>query len=85
MDTYCKRCGEPWDLYGVEHGDMTETEKERFWRGDDCPSCYGKPVEKRPFRAELTTALHGLLGDDLDGLASELEDAEFMLGEKFWE
>jgi hypothetical protein len=29
--------------------------------------------------------LHGLLGDDVDGLAAELEDAEFMLGSDFWE
>ncbi len=84
MDVYCKRCGEPWDLYGVEHGDLTAEERDRFWRGEDCPSCHGKAVEKRPFRAELTTVLHDLLGDDVDGLAAELEDAEVMLGGEFW-
>ena len=85
MDVYCKRCGEPWDLYGVLHGDLTDTERDRFWRGEGCPSCHGKAVEKRPLRAELTTALHDLLGDDVDGLAAELEDAEFMLGGEFWD
>ncbi len=83
MDVYCKRCGEPWDLLGVNDGDMTATERDRFWRGEDCPSCHGKAVEKRPFRAELTTVLHDLLGDDVDGLAAELEDAEVMLGGEF--
>lgn len=29
--------------------------------------------------------MHEVLGDDLDGLAAELEDAEYLLGEKFWE
>lgn len=85
MDVYCKRCGEPWDLYGVEHGDMTDDERRRFWAGEGCPRCYGKPVAKRPFRAEVTSVLHDLLGDDLDGLAAELDDAEFMLGKEFWD
>jgi len=85
MDIYCKRCGEPWDLYGVEHGDMTDEECRRFWRGKGCPSCYRKPIEEQPFRGQLTTVLHDVLGDDLDGLASELEDAESLLGEDFWD
>jgi len=106
MDVYCKRCGEPWDFYWVQHG-------ERFWRGEGCPACYGKepcysrfPCEEcldselvgfpvcrasrskklaqRPFRAELTAALHGSLGDDLDGLAAMLDDAESLLGSDFF-
>jgi hypothetical protein len=40
---------------------------------------------KRPFRAELASVLGDLLGDDTDGLASEMEDAEYMMGLKFWE
>jgi hypothetical protein len=38
---------------------------------------------KRPFRAELADALGGILGDDLDGLAAEMEDAEYLLGSEF--
>ena len=56
----------------VEHGDITDEERRRFWRGKGCPSCYGKPIGKQPFRGQLTTALHEVLGDNLDGLASEL-------------
>ena len=85
MDVYCKRCGEPWDLYGVEHGDMDDDERRRFWAGEGCPSCYGKPVEKRPFRADLMGELHAVLGSDIDGLAAMMEDAEFMLGSGFWD
>lgn len=40
---------------------------------------------KRPYRAEIAEALGDLLGDDIDGLAAEMEDAEFSLGSKFWE
>jgi len=115
MDVYCKRCGEPWDLYGVEHSDMDDSERRRFWAGEGCPSCYGKQpcnreeeceecpeydpakfvqtcrankskkLAKRPFRAQLTAALQTMLGDDVDGLAAELEDAEALMGKTFWE
>lgn len=84
MDLYCKRCGEPWDYYGVMHGDLTDEERERFRQGEGCPACFGKPVEKKPFRAELATVMEDILGDDLDGVASEMEDAEYLLGEEFW-
>jgi hypothetical protein len=40
---------------------------------------------KRPFRAELASALGSILGDDTDGLAAEMEDAEALLGKEFWE
>jgi len=85
MDVYCERCGEPWDAYGVEHGDLTPEERRRFWAGQGCPSCYGKPVERRPFRARLAGALQDILGDDVDGLAAELEDAEYLMGRAFWD
>ncbi len=83
MDVYCKRCGEPFELVGITD-DFTDEEKKRFWAGKGCPCCYGKPAPvKRPFRAELQEALEGILGDDHDGLAAEMEDAEFMLGNEF--
>ena len=85
MDLYCKRCGEPWDFDSVQHGDFTPTEQRRFWDAEGCPACYGKPVEKQPFRAQVMAAFHEVLGDDLDGLAAEMEDAEYMMGGKFWE
>jgi len=84
MDLYCERCGEPWEHYYVHH-EMTPEERNRFFQGQGCLSCYGKPVEKRPFRAELSSALRSVLGDDTDGLAAEMEDAEHLLGSKFWE
>jgi len=38
-DLVCNRCGEPWDVYGVEHGDMTDEERQRFRAGEGCPCC----------------------------------------------
>jgi len=87
VDIYCKRCGEPWDAYGAQQAlDMTRQEYNAMMAGEGCPSCYGKPLEKpQPFRARLTSELHAVLGDDIDGLAAELEDAEFAMGSEFWE
>lgn len=38
-DLHCNKCSEPWDAWGVYHGDMTSEEKERFLRGEGCPCC----------------------------------------------
>jgi hypothetical protein len=38
-DILCSVCGEPWDAYGVHHGDMTTDEAERFLSGEGCPAC----------------------------------------------
>jgi len=84
MDVYCKRCGEPWELLGITD-EFTSDERNRFWAGEGCPCCYNKPApEKQPFRSELQEALEGILGDDHDGLAAEMEDAEAMFGNEFY-
>jgi len=85
MDLYCQRCGEPWDAYGARHGDMTYEEYRRFIAGAGCPHCFGKEVEKRPLRSQIMSAMRDVLGGDIDGIAAEMEDAEAMLGSKFWE
>ena len=42
-DILCTVCGEPWDGYGVRHGDMTPAEARKFLAGQGCPSCgFGK-------------------------------------------
>jgi len=83
MDLYCKRCGEPYDFFHVQD-EMIATERIHFYDGEGCPSCFGKEVQRQPMRAQAMAALHKVLGDDLDGLAAMLEDAEYMLGEEFW-
>ena len=39
-DIYCAKCEEPWDSYGVRHGDMTAGESKRFLLGEGCPCCH---------------------------------------------
>jgi hypothetical protein len=112
MDLYCQRCGEPWDFYGVYHGDLEPEEKDDFIKGRGCPACNGQVMctrpnscqdcdqgaensqgiftclqghFKRPFRAELASVLTDILGEDVDGIAAEMEDAEWLFGKGFWE
>ena len=80
MDLYCKRCGEPYDYYHVEH-EMTPQERMRFYDPKEgCPSCIGKEVAERPAIAEAMEVAHELLGDDTDGLAAMMEDFDFLGG-----
>jgi hypothetical protein len=78
MDLYCNRCGEPFELLGITD-EFTPQEKKDFYSGKGCPCCIGKPTPvKVPFRAKAMAVLQDVLGDDIDGIAAELEDAEGM-------
>lgn len=88
MDVYCAKCAEPWDVYTVYHelGDCDDgntSNKEAhalFAKGQGCPSCrWGKDAPKeRPLKAEASSVMMDLLGDDLDGVASMMDDCEYM-------
>jgi hypothetical protein len=38
-DVICRKCGEPWDSWGVRNGDMDSADAGKFLRGEGCPSC----------------------------------------------
>jgi hypothetical protein len=40
-DIRCVVCGEPWEAYGVNHGDMLPWEAKLFKAGAGCPCCEG--------------------------------------------
>ncbi|HIK62248.1 MAG TPA: hypothetical protein EYF98_16345 [Planctomycetes bacterium] len=40
-DLTCVVCGEPWDAWGVRHGDMLRWHASLFLKGAGCPSCEG--------------------------------------------
>lgn len=44
-DILCAICREPWDGYGVEHGDMLPWEAVLFKKGAGCPCCEGESPE----------------------------------------
>jgi len=41
-DIKCLVCGEPWNAWGANHGDMLPWEYELFRQGAGCPCCEGK-------------------------------------------
>ena len=76
MDMFCPRCGEPWDVASL-YEDMSKEDAQDLRRGKGCPCCFGRELTDRPFRAEASGMLMDILGDDLDGVASMLEDFGF--------
>ena len=72
MDIYCTNCAEPWDA-----GDW-ELDKRAIAAGR-CESCNGDPAQKSTSPiVGLAAVAYDLLGDDFDGAAGMLEDAEYM-------
>ena len=47
MDVICAQCAEPWEYYGIEHGDFEEEDIEPFFWGDFCPSCRNHPKRRK--------------------------------------
>ena len=78
MDVYCANCGEPSEVYHVHH-DMEPQYRKLFLAGTGCDCCKGKPVENKPARAEVAGALLDILGDDLDGMASMMDDFDGLM------
>jgi len=62
MDIYCVVCGEPWDAYGVNNGDMLHWEVKLFKLGAGCPCCEGNPPDGKQF--EPTNFEHVENGDE---------------------
>ncbi len=62
-DIHCAICSEPWDSYGVRHGDMLPWEADLFSKGAGCPCCKGER-DRASADPEAAEALH--LRDALD-------------------
>ena len=79
MDIYCTTCGEPWELWNDGEGEPAYKKAKR----GACPSCDGDPAKagrSGSMQAMATAALVDILGDDDDGIASMLEDFEYIGG-----
>ena len=85
MDNYCQKCAEPWDIFSVNEFSVEYdggTSKD-FYNGKGCPCCnWGKDNIELNNRQKMTTDLmsicRDLLGDDIDGMASIMDDAEYL-------
>ena len=91
MDIYCVRCGEPWDIDSIhEETDHRQAMGEEISfngvrrdfsrRGCLALTAYGVSEldcvrDSGNARAMASSALMGILGDDIDGVASLMDDA----------
>jgi hypothetical protein len=85
MDIYCPICSEPFDhdeLHSVaEEGGSTYAAVSADFRKRGCKAfeiAYGPQrqcVPGDPGTSNLVAEVYGLLGDDMDGAASMLDDA----------
>ncbi len=87
MDIYCPKCGEPLDndcLHDeADEQGISYAEVAANFRAKGCEALTvygnGEPcVPTGSYRAAAMDALYDLLGDDMDGAASMMEDAEMM-------
>jgi hypothetical protein len=84
MDIPCPICGEPWDTdefhFAAEEQNTTYKELSHEFQRKGCEvlggGAYCEPVTNN--RTAAAAAMYELMGDDLDGVASMLEDAEIM-------
>ena len=83
MDIKCPICGEPWDMDELHELIPDECEDYHkavsLFRNKGCEA-FGCSHNKTPDKqsANLSSMLMDVLGDDVDGIASELDDAEYL-------
>jgi hypothetical protein len=79
MDINCPKCGEPWDAdelhYVAEENETTFTEEVKKFSTAGCEvfgEQHADPADQQ--RALAASVAFKLLGDDVDGIASFMED-----------
>ena len=65
MDLECIRCGEPWDIYEVNH-EFSVIEKTKFVAGQGCPCCDGREIEVDEIEAtqQVSRLGYNIMNDD---------------------
>ena len=86
MDIYCPVCSEPWDNDALheyaEELEMKYSDVARTYRESGCGEAFkewGITCEKvSNSRTRVMAALIEIMGDDMDGIMSGMEDAEYL-------
>ena len=77
MDIICTNCAEQWDFDSVFHDQPEDFKRNSSGVIIACPCCEGKPQrldEKTKDLVAKQQILHDILGDDIDGIASMMDD-----------
>lgn len=69
-DIRCVVCGEPWDAYGISHGDMLAWEADLFRKGAGCPCCKGERPEE-PFEFQTLADCENGDGDPMERIIAK--------------
>jgi len=109
MDVHCANCGEPWDLYHLQHDAIWEAD---YLSTDEIEALLERPLSAKPVeealkaagyefagsnyaallhcpccpkdsktdsqRSEVVSALAEIYGDDVDGMAADMEDLSLL-------
>lgn len=82
MDIRCPNCREPWDNdelhYEAEATGSTYAELSKRFRREGCGAVFGNSACQAGRRDTVIGGVYDLMGDDMDGAMSMLEDAEMM-------
>jgi hypothetical protein len=86
MDIYCPVCGEPWENDTLhDYAQETNSTYKNVYRSfinDGCGvafTTWGVTCEPNPsMRTHLMGVLAEIMGDDVDGIMSSMEDAEYL-------
>ena len=83
MDVYCPICAEPWDIdtfhdVAADEGLTFDQVRQGFTR-EGCAALQCRPCQpSNDVRALASQTLLELYGDDIDGVAADLEDFEYL-------
>lgn len=83
MDINCRNCGEPWDINESLTGLNDGGTMQDIVNGRGCPSCHwGKDQVELYERDQMISMAMGigadLMGDDIDGIASMIDDFDYL-------
>ena len=83
QDIYCVRCGEPVELDYLHdvaaEQDTTFAKVLAAFQTKGCVALGGPQCERRSsLRTEAMAAMFDILGDDVDGAASMMDDLDYM-------
>lgn len=81
MDLICPNCSEPWEVDSLHEADgLTFSQARKLFFSKGCGDVFeGVSCERRPsLIGEASAVLYDLLGDDVDGIASSLDDFAYL-------
>ncbi len=75
MDINCSKCGEPWDVYTLNEYEVSIASFSKNGCKVFGVKCNENTIDKKN---SLYSEIYDILGDDVDGAASIIEDAQYL-------